>query len=356
MKINHNYFAQLAFNLAENHLGKTKQNPSVGCVVVKNKSIISSGITSINGRPHAEFNALNKNLDFKNSYLYVTLEPCAHHGFTPPCTEIIIKKKIKKIFYCFDDPNPITYRKAKKKLGKKITRLKIKNFKDNIHFYKSYYLNKEKNLPLIDAKLALSKDYFTINKKSKWITNSRSRKVAHLLRSKYDCIISTSKSINKDNSLLNCRIKGLNNYKPDLIIIDRYLKLKKESKLLNISKKRKTFIVTITKNLKKISFFKKKNIKFILLDKLEKKQDFEKLFKRIYKIGKGRVLVETGLTFLNKLLVNKLINNLYVFKSSIRIKKSGYNNSNIKYLKKLKFKKKLDVNLSSDSLFKARIR
>ena len=93
MKINHNYFAQLAFNLAENHLGKTNQNPSVGCVVVKNKSIISSGVTSINGRPHAEFNALNKDLDFENSHLYVTLEHCSHHGFTPPCTDIIKKRK-----------------------------------------------------------------------------------------------------------------------------------------------------------------------------------------------------------------------------------------------------------------------
>ena len=82
---------------------------------------------------------------------------------------------------------------------------------------------------MIDAKIAISKDYFTINKKSRWITNERSRQVGHLLRSKYDCIISTSNSINKDNSLLNCRIKGLNNYKPDLIIIDRNLKLKKKS-------------------------------------------------------------------------------------------------------------------------------
>ena len=92
---------------------------------------------------------------------------------------------------------------------------------------------------MIDAKIAFSKDNFTINRKSKWITNLRSRKVAHLIRSKYDCIISTSKTINKDNSLLNCRLDGLNNYKPDLIIIDRNLKLKKKLKLFNIIKKKK---------------------------------------------------------------------------------------------------------------------
>ena len=93
MKINHNFFSNLALNLAEQNLGKTKTNPSVGCVIVKNNSIISSGITSINGRPHAEFNALNKNLNFKGSKMYVTLEPCTHYGLTPPCTQIIKKKK-----------------------------------------------------------------------------------------------------------------------------------------------------------------------------------------------------------------------------------------------------------------------
>ena len=75
-------------------------------------------------------------------------------------------------------------------------------------------------------KIAFSKDYFTISKKSKWITCPRSRKVGHLIRSKYDCIVSTSDSINKDNSLLNCRIDGMNHHKPNLIIIDRYLRLK----------------------------------------------------------------------------------------------------------------------------------
>ena len=66
MKINHNLYSNLAFHLAVKNLGKTKTNPSVGCIVVKNESVISSATTSINGRPHAEFKALNKNIDFKN--------------------------------------------------------------------------------------------------------------------------------------------------------------------------------------------------------------------------------------------------------------------------------------------------
>ncbi len=91
-------FMKLAFQKAYEHLGSTKENPSVGCVVVKNGSIISSGTTSINGRPHAEINALKKNKSFIGSAIYITLEPCTHYGKTSPCTKTIIKTKVKKIY------------------------------------------------------------------------------------------------------------------------------------------------------------------------------------------------------------------------------------------------------------------
>ena len=84
----------------------------------------------------------------------------------------------------------------------------------------------------MDAKIAISKDYFTKNKKSKWISNEHSRKIAHLLRSNYDCILSTSKSINDDNSKLNCRIEGLEKKSPSIAIIDRNFKLKNNVKLI----------------------------------------------------------------------------------------------------------------------------
>ena len=90
MTINHNNFLNLAFQLAEKNLGQTGVNPSVGSVVVKKNTVISSGVTSINGRPHAEFNALNNNKDTAGSTLYTSLEPCVHYGITPPCTNIII--------------------------------------------------------------------------------------------------------------------------------------------------------------------------------------------------------------------------------------------------------------------------
>ncbi len=93
MTTNHKFFLNLAFQIAEKNLGQTGQNPSVGSIVVKNDTVISSGVTSMNGRPHAEYNALKKVKNIHGSSLYTSLEPCIHQGKTPPCTDIIIKKK-----------------------------------------------------------------------------------------------------------------------------------------------------------------------------------------------------------------------------------------------------------------------
>ena len=356
MKTNHNNFLKLAFNIAKVNLGKTSLNPSVGCVVVKNNSVISSGCTSINGRPHAEFNALKSQKNFKNSDLYVTLEPCTHYGVTPPCTNIIAKKGVKRVFFSFNDIDKRTTKRSKKILSKKKIKVYKKfnnNFKD---FYQSYFLNQKDNTPFIDAKIAISKDYLTINKKAKWITNSLSRKRTHLIRSEYDAIVSTSKSINKDNSLLNCRLAGFNSNKPDLIIIDLMLKIKINLNIFKGINKRKIFIVTSIPNSKKISYLRKKGVKFISIKSLDNKKDFINLFKVLKKYAYNRILVESGLIFLNKLLKENLIFNLYVFQKSSKLGRNGKNNTSNKLLKKLTLKKKVNVNLSGDKLYKIKFK
>ena len=93
MTKNHNYYLDLAFQIAESKIGQTKTNPSVGSVVVKDNTVISSGVTSFNGRPHSEFNALKNLKNCAGASLYTTLEPCTHYGKTPPCVNIILKKK-----------------------------------------------------------------------------------------------------------------------------------------------------------------------------------------------------------------------------------------------------------------------
>jgi len=357
IKSKNSHLLALAFEQAKINLGSTKKNPSVGCIVEKNGAVLSSGYTSLNGRPHAEHNALNKKDDFSNANLYVTLEPCSHYGLTPPCTNIIIKKKIKKVFFSTIDLDIRSKEKSKRILKKNKIYVSGPLLKKNgIEFYKSYYLQHSSNLPLIDGKIAISSDYFTKNIKRKWITNLYSRKRSHLLRSTYDCIISTSKSINADNSLLNCRIEGLENKSPDLIILDRYLKLKKNLKLFKTVKKRKIILITCSTNKNKILKIKKKGIKVNFISSLNKKNDFKNFFLFLKKKGYSRIFVETGLTLLNFLILNNFLNNIYIFKSSKRLNKNGRNYSKPNIIKKINLKKPVNVNLFDDKLYKEKLK
>ena len=120
---------------------------------------------------------------------------------------------------------------------------------------------------------------------------------------------------------------------------------------LRYLKKRKTFLITYKKNFKKTHFFKKKGYKIILIKSLSSKDDFNLLFKKLYKMGYSRVLIETGLTFLNTLIKYRLINDLYVFKSNNKLKKKGKNNTTLKYFNNI-LSKSISINLNGDKLYK----
>ena len=282
------------------------------------------------------------------------MEPCTHYGVTSPCTDLIKKKKIKNVFFSSSDVDKRTSNKAISRLkGIQVRKLEVKKFNN---FYESYEINKEKLMPFINAKIALSKDLYSISKKKKWITNSASRSRVHLIRSEYDTIISTSKSINKDNSLLNCRLNGFDNTKPSLIIVDLNLKIKKNLKLFKLTKKRKITIISSVAKGEKISFLKKIGVRFITISSLKTKDDFSNLFKLLKKRGHNRILIETGLTFLFSMLKFNLINYFYIFVSKVKLGKQGRNNIRVNMLKSLKLHKEMKVNLYGDKLYKINIK
>jgi diaminohydroxyphosphoribosylaminopyrimidine deaminase/5-amino-6-(5-phosphoribosylamino)uracil reductase len=351
------FFIKLAFDQAEVNLGSTSSNPSVGCIIVKNDTVVSSGRTSFNGRPHAEANALKKK-NLKGSSIYITLEPCSHYGKTSPCVKKIINKKINKVIFSINDTDirskNLAYRKLKKaKIN--VKRFILKDYGEK--FYKSYFLQSSKQNFFIDAKLAVSKDYFTVNKKQKWITNIRSRKVGNFLRSKYNCILSTSKTVNYDNPLLNCRIEGLEHKSPALIIIDRTFKIKKNLKIFQ-DRSREIFIFTQMANNTKENYFKKIGVNII---KFKKNDDLKSEVNEIYfflkQLGFNRVLIESGLKYINEVLKFKLIRNFYLFKSPLSLKNNGKNNSKTFLIRKLKttVKNKVKVNLNGDILYKIKL-
>ena len=348
-------YLSLAFEQAKKNLGSTKKNPSVGCIVEKNGSVLSSGTTSLNGRPHAEFNALNKKKIQRDSNLYITLEPCSHYGLTPPCTKIIINKKIRKVCYSINDVDPRSAKKSKKILTNKNIKVEsniLLNFANK--FYKSYFYMRNKNFPLIDAKLAVSKDFYTKNIKKKWISNYSSRKRGHLLRSMYDCILTTSKTLNDDNPLLNCRIEGLEKKSPSICIIDRNLKVKEKINLFKI--KRKIYLITTKSDKKKEKRLKKRGVKIIKVPSMKNSLNFHEIFRTLSKLGISRILMESGANFLSFMIKNNFLSSLYLFKSDQTLGKNGLILFNKKLINISKYsQKKINVNLFNDNLFKIRL-
>ena len=355
------FFMSLALMQAKKNLGNTNSNPSVGCVIVKENKLLSAGSTSLNGRPHAEFNAINfAKENLKNSSLYVTLEPCSHFGLTPPCTKKIIKRKIKKVFFSYLDPDTRSFNKSSF-LFKKNNIVVSKNILKNKtkDFYKDYYTFKIKGLPFVTLKIALSKDYYTVNKKNEWITNSFSRSRVHILRSNHNCLLTSSKTIIDDNPDLSCKIKGLEDSSPTLIIIDKNLKIPLSCNIIRSVQKRKVIIFFNKFSKSKLTILKKKKIKLIKFP-LNNNGNFnlKNILKRINLLGYSRVFIECGEHLASNFLNKKLINNLLVFKSNKSIGKNGKNNfknsMNI-HLKKIKPLHE-NVNLFGDTFLKYRIK
>ena len=346
---------RFAINLAKNRNGLTGTNPSVGCVIVKNKNIISYGATNFNGRPHAETIALNKSKNKNlNSSIYLTLEPCSHYGKTPPCTKAIIKSKVRNVYYSTEDSDIKCFRKSKKilKSNKIYTKSGLLR-KDVKKLYKNYDYIKKNKMPYLIGKLACSSNLF-IFKNKKLITNEHSRKVSHLLRYKNQGILTSYKTVNNDNPKLNCRINGLENFSPIRLIIDKNLKIKMSSFIVNNSTRSNTVIFHNSKNIKKINMLKYKKIKLIY-SSINKHGhlDLKIIFKKIYKIGIHNLLVECGSILTSNILKEKLFNEFYLFKSSKKIiSKNAINVNNINKILNKNFKSKKNVNtyLDKDSL------
>ena len=234
-------YMRLALYLAQSHKGLTGENPSVGCVIVKNDKIISIGKTGLNGRPHAEYNAIkNSTQNLKGSKMYVTLEPCNHYGKTPPCTNSIVKSGISEIFYPIKDIDKKVKGKSYKILIKNKIKVRQGILKDEIKdFYNSYFTNRTQKLPYVTGKIAVSKNNLIYSEKNKKITNELSNKLTHYLRYKNDAILISYKTLNVDNPKLNCRLKGYEKFSPIRVILDKNLEIETDSNIFKSIKKKK---------------------------------------------------------------------------------------------------------------------
>ena len=352
---------RLALLQAQKNLGNTSENPSVGCVITKNNTVVSAGCTSNKGRPHAEYNAIyHSRRNLKDAELYVTLEPCSHYGKTSPCTKSIIKSGIKKVFFSINDPDFRSYNKSTKLLERKNIKVKKGICKDETNlFYKSYIKSKVSLLPFVTCKLAISKDFFTINKKKRWITNKYSRGRVHLMRSYHDCIMTSSETVINDNPFLTCRISGIKDRSPSRVILDRNLRIPLNSNIIKEAFNHRTIFFYNKNNRNKIR--KLKNLKIELIEiplDINNNLDLHAALIKAKELGFYRIFLESGKKMVTSFLYKNLIDDLILFVSNKNLLSNGDNN--IK--KELKFfsskKKPINemVNLFGEKLIKYKIK
>ncbi|EDZ60870.1 riboflavin biosynthesis protein RibD [Candidatus Pelagibacter sp. HTCC7211] len=338
----------LALDLARSNEGLTGTNPSVGCIIVKHDKIISIGQTSYNGRPHAEVNAIKNSIENLNdATMYVTLEPCSHHGVTPPCTSSIIKSKLKEVIYSIIDIDQRVKGKTYKILKSKKIKVRTGLLKKKVkQFYTPYFFNRQKKLPYVSGKIAISKNNLIFSKKNRKITNIKSDKFTHFLRYKNDSILISYRTLNKDNPKLNCRLKGLEKFSPKRIILDNKLKTNTNSYLFKTANKENTIFFYNEAIKSKILEFKKNKITVLKLN-IDNNKRFNPsiIFKKLYTLGCRNVLVEGGDELTKNFVSNKIFNQFFLFKGSKDLSKSFEFKefSGLKILKK-NYKKRLKIN------------
>ncbi|MDD3593523.1 MAG: bifunctional diaminohydroxyphosphoribosylaminopyrimidine deaminase/5-amino-6-(5-phosphoribosylamino)uracil reductase RibD [Candidatus Gastranaerophilales bacterium] len=312
--MNLEYFMKKCIQIAEKSSGHVSPNPLVGCVIVDDcGNLVSQGRHKKYAEAHAEYSALKKaGAKAKNATLFVNLEPCNHHGKTPPCSKFIIKAGIKKVVIGNTDPNvkamggieALTMAGIDVKVG--ILEEECRKLNE------IFFCNFEKNKPFIAIKTATTLDGKVATKTgaSKWISCKESRLKVHRLRNRYDAIITSSTTVINDNPAFTSRIpRGRN---PIRVIVDRELKTLPDSKVYftNTSK----IYVATDKDIPQEKMEKyPEHVNFIKCPLKEGHVDLNFLMKELFKLKICSILVEAGGIFSAAMLKTNKVDKIYQF-------------------------------------------
>jgi diaminohydroxyphosphoribosylaminopyrimidine deaminase/5-amino-6-(5-phosphoribosylamino)uracil reductase len=315
-------FIKKTFTLAKKGLGSVSPNPLVGALIVKDGRIIGEGYHKTPGTHHAEVNAiLNAKESVAGGTLYCNLEPCCHtKKRTPPCTDFIISKNIKKVIFANLDPNPLVSGKGMKKLqdaGVIVHEgiLKERGEKLNEVFFK--YIST--GIPFVHVKLAQTLDgkLATQTGDSKWITDQQARTQAHKLRLSYDGVLVGRKTLNADDPRLDIRMGWDTGGKvPFRIIVGHPGKMKKNSRIFNDNLGAKTLIVTGKekwKQTKDKTFFKLRGIEVLTVREVNGNLDLREALMSLGMFGITSILVEGGQKIVSSFIEQKLFDKMTIF-------------------------------------------
>ena len=310
------YCINLAKHANENDI---RPNPFVGAVIVDHaEQVIGEGFHQKLGGPHAEVyaieQALQKTADLSQCSLYVSLEPCSHIGKTPPCVDLIIQHKIKKVVIASLDPNPKVA--SVEKLIAAGIEVEVMNEPSAITLNRKFFTNQIKNRPYFILKTASTIDgkIADRNGKSKWISNEYSRQFVHThLRSNTDAILTSYKTVLEDEASFTIRIEGTPVKETNVIIIDKELALlKKEYEKLPIFYERTSSKIYFISD-KKDAPSDSNSIEFIQGAFNEDGVVFSSIVAQLLDKGLYNILIEGGKKINSTLIDQNMADELYWF-------------------------------------------
>lgn len=317
MKKDHIYFMSLAMKLALKAKGMTSPNPLVGALVVKNGRIIGRGFHKKAGFAHAEVVALDEAGEkAKGATLYVTLEPCAHFGRTPPCVERIIQSRIQQVIVGTKDVNPLNNGKGIEILKKRGIKVEVGFLEEKLkRMNEVFFKYITKRMPFVTVKVAQSLDgrIATHTGDSKWITSDTSRMYAHRMRKEYDGIIVGVNTVLRDNPKLDA---WFSRKQPVKIVIDSQLSTPAEANIF--SGKGQVVIITLptpvgqeTENRKILN----QKAKIIEVKEKAGQINLRDALKKLAQQEIANILVEGGGTLIGSLFDDKLVDKVLFFVS-----------------------------------------
>lgn len=309
-------YMRLAMQLAGNAIGRTSPNPLVGAVIVKDNRVVGCGWHRKAGTPHAEVHALNQAGELaQGADVYVTLEPCAHYGKTPPCAKALVEAKVKNVYGGLLDVNPKVAGKGFKILEDAGIHVEYGFLQDELRkqnevFFK--WIEHKKPFIVLKAAMTLDGKIATATGQSKWITNETSRAYGYKLRDIYDGIMVGINTVIEDNPMLTARVDGGKN--PIRIVVDSSLRIDINANVVQ-DKSAKTIIATTDKADKdKILKLQAQDIDVIVVDKDKNdKVDIEKLLDILGQQNICSILVEGGATLSGSFVAKKLVDKVYFF-------------------------------------------
>ena len=318
-----------ALALGRRGLGRTWPNPAVGCVLVKDGVVAGRGWTQPGGRPHAETEALARaGSAARGATAYVTLEPCAHHGQTPPCADALVRAGVAHAVVAIRDPDPRVNGQGIAALingGVAVTEGVLADEASELNA--GFLMRVQAGRPLVTAKVASSLDgrIATADGESRWITGEDARAHGHLLRAQSDAIVIGSGTALADNPMLDCRLWGMADRSPVRVVLDGRLRTPLTAHLVTTARTQRTWLVTMPgSDHARRKAFAESGVEVIeVAVGAEGSSDPAAALAALAKRGITRVLVEGGRHLAAALLRAKLVDRLVWYRAPILLGGDG---------------------------------